>query len=470
MRYCWWLLIVCLGALQGSCGSGLGPRDSRLEKAFRLPSRNGWTYVHLEGQPGEIGFQHGWLLAHEIAELRRVFELELVHDTQRPWGFFVEVAKAELWPRIEREYQEELEGIIAGMQAQGVPLGLWDLVVMNAALELNPYYVNWADQQHERNSSHGLVPTADRCSAFVATGSFTQDGKIVIGHNNWSSYLEGARWKIIFDIVPAHGHHVLMDGMAGLIHSGDDFGIKSAGIMITETTITQFHGWDPKGTPEFVRARQAMQYSDSIDQFVQIMKRGNNGGYANNWLVGDLKVNEIASLELGLIHVTLRRTQDGYFSGANFPVDDKLIQEETTFDSQNKAQGSLARRTRWDQLINQQKGKIDLAAGQRFLADHFDVIEGTNHPSERTLCGHIDFSPRGSLPWQPPFGPAGAVQAKITDSTLAAQMTLVAAVGHPCGIRFRAAEHLAAHPEFDWQKLLLKDLDAFHWTTFRATP
>ena len=65
---------------------------------------------------------------------------------------------------------------------------------------------------------------------------------------------------------------MLMDGIAGFIHSADDFGINSEGIMITETTITRFQGWDPDGIPEFVRARKAMQYSASIDDFVRIMK------------------------------------------------------------------------------------------------------------------------------------------------------------------------------------------------------
>jgi len=355
------------------------------------------------------------------------------------------------------------------LKEQGIPLGLWDLVVMNAALELNPYFVNWDENRRRAGPGDSLLPTADHCSAFVATGSYTRDAKVIIGHNNWSSYLEGERWNIIFDIAPAHGHHLLMDGIAGFIHSADDFGINSEGIMITETTITRFQGWDPNGIPEFVRARKAMQYSASIDDFVRIMKERNNGGYANNWLLADRKVHEIASLELGLMHVTLRRTFDGYFSGANFPVDQRLLREETTFDNNDNSQSATARRIRWEQLMEENKGEIDLAAGQRFLADHWDTFEGGIYPSERTLCGHIDLSPRGSLPWQPPFGPAGAVQAKITDSTMAEHMTILAAAGHPCGMRFRVAEHLAAHPEFNWQKPLFRDLDSFPWTSFGAT-
>ena len=63
------------------------------------------------------------------------------------------------------------------------------------------------------------------------------------------------------------------------------------------------------------------------------MTEGNNGGYANDWLVADRNTNEIASLELGLKNVNLKRTRDGYFVGANFPIDPELAAEETRFRS-----------------------------------------------------------------------------------------------------------------------------------------
>ena len=34
--------------------------------------------------------------------------------------------------------------------------------------------------------------------------------------------------------------------------------------------------------------------------YVKIMLDGNNGGYANDWLLGDRKTGEIARFELGL--------------------------------------------------------------------------------------------------------------------------------------------------------------------------
>ena len=61
--------------------------DSRLEKAYRF-QQGGWTYVHLEGSPSDIGFQHGYLLAAEIADALEAIKLFDTHETQRDWEFF----------------------------------------------------------------------------------------------------------------------------------------------------------------------------------------------------------------------------------------------------------------------------------------------------------------------------------------------------------------------------------------------
>ncbi len=369
-----------------------------------MPERNGWIQVHLEGSPAEIGFQHGYLLAPEIKDN---FQGHLHRDDARRkegLGVLPQGGAEVLWPHIEPEYRDELTGIVEGQKARGGKLDIWDMVAMNAWLEL-PYYDKWYNSSHPDQAA-GSGP-GDHCSAFVATGSYTKDGRIVIGHNNWTSYSSGERWNIMFDIAPAKGHRILMDGAAGLIHSGDDFGLNAAGIVITETTISGFSGFDPNGIPEFVRARKAMQYAASIDDFARIMKEGNNGGYANNWLVADRKNNEIASLELGLKNVTLLRTTDGFFVGSNFPADPKLVKEETDFDANDKSRSENARHARWLQLMEQNKGKIDVAAGERFLADHFDTFENKTQPSERTLCGHVDLSPRGMGTWQAPLRAGG---------------------------------------------------------------
>ncbi|HLH39461.1 MAG TPA: C45 family peptidase [Bryobacteraceae bacterium] len=437
-----------------------GQEAARLKKAFRKPPQNGWIFVHLEGSPADIGFQHGYLLAPEIADAQRAIQAVLTHDS-KSWPYFRDAAQRVLWPHVEPEYRAELQGIVEGANARGVKLDLWDIVAANAWLELDPYYLKWADSNSSR-------PTADHCSAFVATGSYTKDGRPVIAHNNWTDYITGSRWNIIFDVAPEHGNRFIMDGMPGLIHSADDFGINSAGLMITETTISQFHGFDPNGVPEFARARKAMQYSNSIDDFARIMKDGNNGGYANDWLIADRNTGEIASLELGLKHVNLWRTKDGYFAGSNYPIDPDLTREETDFNVNDKSNSANARHIRWDQLMAENKGRIDVALGQKFLADHYDTYDQKIEPDERTLDGHIDLSPRGSQPWQPPFGNAGAVENKVADAAMAEKMEFTALMGHACGLHFHASRHMKAHPEFNWEKDVLRNLDAHEWTTFKA--
>jgi hypothetical protein len=456
------MLAILLLGLTASLLSRDPQTDPRLKKAYRLPERNGWIQVHLEGSPGEIGFQHGRLLAPEIEDTLKDVAAEMSHDEKRDWEFFRTTAREVFWPHIEPEYREELAGIVEGLHARHAKLDIWDVVALNAWLEL-PYY----DKTLEKGASAATGP-AEHCSAFVATGSYTRDGRVVIGHNNWTSYSSGERWNIVFDIVPQRGNHILMDGMAGLIQSGDDFGVNSAGIVVTETTIAGFTGFDPNGVPEFVRARKALQYSNSIDDFARLMKEGNNGGYANNWLLADRKNNEVASLELGLKNVILQRTRDGFFVGSNFPADAKLTREETNYDPTDRSIGSNARHERWLALMEQYKGRIDVAAGRKFLGDHYDSFEGKNDPDERTLCSHLDLSPRGAPAWQPPYAPAGAVQNKITDAAGAEKMSFTAALGHACGLDFKARPHLDKHPEFAWMKDILRNMDARPWTTFTA--
>ncbi|HUI41286.1 MAG TPA: C45 family peptidase [Terriglobia bacterium] len=444
-----------------------GTQDPRLTKAYRF-ERGLWVYVHLEGPPETIGYQHGYLLAPEIADAFSTVHLIDTHGSEKPWGFFRDAARDMLWPHINAEYQAELKGIQEGLEARGVKMDLWDVVALNAFEELPDYYVPWYNEQHKVAGAPHIKPEGN-CSAFVATGSWTKDHGIVIAHNDWTNFADGGRWRIMFDIVPEHGYRILMDGFPGVITSDDDFGINSGGLMVTETTITQFHGWDPNGIPEFVRSRQAMQYADSIDGYVKIMLDGNNGGYANDWLLGDRKTGEIAQFELGLKDYRVWRSKDGYFVGSNFSSDPKLTREETTFDPNNPETSPNARHIRWDELMKQNKGRIDAALAEQFESDHYDSYEKREHADARTICGHAEDSPTGVSIWGwDPYYPGGAVQGKVTDSKMAASMSLIARRGHPCGADFLAAPFLKAHPEYSWMAPILQDMKAGPWTDFQS--
>jgi hypothetical protein len=461
-------ILLALTCAAFSANPSASQSDARLQKAYRF-QQGGWTYVHLEGSPAEIGFQHGYLLAPEIADGLEAIKLFDTRETQRDWEFFRTTAREMLWPHIDAEYQQELQGIADGVKAHGVNLDVYDIVALNAFEEVPDYYVPWLNKQQKSQKAPKLAAPGN-CSAFIATGSMTKDHQIVIAHNNWTSYLAGERWVIVFDIAPEHGNRILMDGFPGVITSDDDFGVNSAGIMITETTMTQFEGWDPNGKPEFMRSRKALQYANGIDDYVRIIKEGNNGGYANDWLIGDRKTGEIAYLELGLKNTPLWRTKDGYFVSSNFARDPKLIKEEASaFDPNDASTSPNARHARFEEIMQQSKGKVDVNMAEQFLSDHFDSFEKKEQANERTLCGHVDVSSRGIKEWGwDAYNPGGAVQGKATDSAMAAKMSFVARAGHPCGADFLAGEFLDHHPEFAWQKPLLHDMKAGPWTVFTA--
>jgi hypothetical protein len=77
------------------------------------------------------------------------------------------------------------------VNAQGGKLDIWDIVTLNAAMEWS-YYVDQYDKAH-KIASLPSVTAGDHCSAFVAIGSYTKDGRVVIAHNNWRAVDDGVR-------------------------------------------------------------------------------------------------------------------------------------------------------------------------------------------------------------------------------------------------------------------------------------
>jgi hypothetical protein len=440
--------------------------DTRLRNAYKF-NEGGWTYVHLEGSPAQVGFQHGYLLAHEIEDNVSVYQVMGKHNDDRSWSWFRNVGKTVFWPHIEPEYQVELKGIAEGLHAEGSKTDLWDIVALNAYLEIADYYLPSLDKKEHKPAPPAAVAPG-KCSAFIATGSATKDGGIVIAHSNWSSYAEGERWDMVFDIVPAKGQHILMDGLPGVITSQDDFGINAAGLMITETTLPMAKGFDVNGIPEFDRSRKAMQYATSIDEYAAIMRKGDNGGYANSWLVGDRKTGEIGYLELGLHDTPLKKKRDGYFVSSNFTWDPKVIHDDTPgFDPTNLESTMNARHLEAEMFMQEHYGKLDTALAEAYLSDHYDIYERKTDAGKRSLCGHEDTSPVGEKVWDdPPYDPGGAVTGKVTSSELAAKMSFIGRAGHPCGEDFLVEPFLKAHPEFAWQKPILHDMIAGPWTEF----
>lgn len=435
-----------------------------LSKAKRF-ERAGWIYLHTEGEPRPRGFQHGYLLAKEIADGLRVTREVWEHESAMDWKWLVERAAPMFTPRIDPEDLAELDGITEGARAGGITISRDELIACNAILELSDY---WWPAELKKIKDAPPSPVRQSCSSFIATGAWTKDGGVVLGHNTMQSYAD-LMPKVIHDLAPSRGHRILWQTSAGWIHSGTDFFVTDAGLVGSETTIGSFEGFDTNGIPEFVRMRRATQDAGSLDAWCQIMKRGNNGGYANAWLLGDINTREIARLELGLKYIGYEKKRDGYFTGSNVAEDPKILRLETEKNETDIRNSSVARRVRWKQLMKQHEGKIDLALAKRFEADHFDAYRGKTWPGGRTLCGHFELDPDASGQGHGvPYDCSGTVDAKVVDSPMAKQMSFAARWGSACGTPFRADKFLAAHPQFDWMTGLLQDRPSQPWAIFHA--
>jgi len=178
------IAVLALAALALSCAHGRmeSGKGTRTEK-------NGWIVLHLEGTPREIGRQHGTLLAPEIDDALRMIAHFLAGSTKEPWSFYRQAAERMFWPKLDAEYQEEIEGIVDGLRSRGMSYDRADITALNGWMELALYYVPALAAKLKADSLANRAP--GNCSGFIATGSYTADGQIVMAHNSWVDYVVG---------------------------------------------------------------------------------------------------------------------------------------------------------------------------------------------------------------------------------------------------------------------------------------
>jgi hypothetical protein len=451
-------------AVERPARAGLSPEQQGCVAKGKRFERAGWVYLHIEGDAKDRGFQHGYLLAREIAEGLRMTRVAWEHESGMDWDYLVKSAGAMFVPKIDPENMAELDGIVAGARAAGVTFSREELIVYNGILELQDY---WWPLEMKKIKDEPVGGTArESCSSFIATGSWTKGGNVVLGHNTMQSYAD-ALPLVIEDIAPAKGHRILWQTTAGWIHSGTDFFITDAGLVGSETTIGGFEGFDTNGLPEFTRMRRATQDAASLDEWCAIMKKGNNGGYANAWLLGNVNTREIARLELGLRVVGYEKKRDGYFTGSNVAENRKLLKQETDRNDVDIRASSVARRVRWKKLMKENAGKIDLELAKHFEGDHFDSWRGKLWPGGRSLCGHFERDPE-PMGHDVPYDCSGTVDGKVVDAAMAKEMSFAARWGAACGMPFAAGKFLEAHPQFEWMAGVLKDRPSEPWVVFKA--
>jgi hypothetical protein len=463
-KLCIWFVPVVL-AISGRAMADLptpsdfqpDPRSvQRFGPAYRYPQA-GWIVLHIEGEPYERGYQHGRLLAPEIAAFVKNSANSMSPGAPADgWNHARTLINVLFLRRYDPEYLEEMKGIADGASACGAkydgrPIDLIDVVGLNcwpeietlpSALEALPTGLEGV--RFPLTAPKAMPPPKPmHCSAFAATGPATADGKIVFGHITMFGLYQSYFYNVWLDVKPAKGNRVMMQGYPGAIQSGMDYYQNDKGLLVSETTIAQTV-FDINGLSLASRIRKALQYADNIDRAVEILKEGNNGLYTNEWLIADTKTNEIAMFELGTHQSHLYRSSKdewpggtkGFYWGCN-NTKDLAVRLETIPGVKGRPSNLVFcpsdRDKTWLRLYDQYKGKMDAS----FAKEAFTT---------------------------PPLAAYHSLDAKFTTTDLAKDMKSWAIFGPPLGHTWQPSqEERLRHPD-------IMPLVSNPWTVLHGAP
>ena len=413
--------------------------------------KEGWKIAHVYGSPYELGYAHGYLFSEELQKVKTVFPFVVSESLHVDMKTYFNRSVSLLKPSMMKdypEYMEELRGISAGCRSRGVNLSVDYLISWNGLLSMYNVF-------GKKN--------AFRCSAFIATGGATENGEIVMGHNTHTDFITGKIQNIILYVTPKRGYPFVMQTSPGYIASGTDWFLCRSGIIGCETTISNLNYTPEFGSPYFCRIREAMQYGETLDDYVEIMKKKNAGDYACSWLLGNTVTNEIMLLEIGKKEVAIFRTTNGVYYGMNTAIDMELRGKETTdHDLYNLERSSGARNIRLNYLLNDlYYGKLNLEIGKKILSDHYDVSISQKKMNQNGICKHSEMESKHAV--RSPKYPFGCTDGKVVNTQLAMKLQFIGRFGSCCGRVFDASKHIEENPMYLSWKPFLEDFPYTKW-------
>jgi hypothetical protein len=437
----------------------------------RMYEKDGWKYISVKGEPKERGYAYGFFCAKDFKEIQNMLEFFMYESYGKKWEYFIEEINIDFKEMTKTEFPEfyeEMEGIVEGCVAGGTETTIDEIIAWNFYMSISYWYSTRSESRIGKEGG-----SRDRCSAFMAVGDWTADGKIVCAHNSFTDYIDGQYSNIILDLNPSKGIRFIMQTSPCWIWSGTDVFVTAKGIIGTETTIGGFMPYEKK-FPIGYRIRQAMQYGNTLDEYVDILLKENSGDYANSWLFGDTNTNEILRIELGLKYHNIERTKNGYFIGFNAPYDPQIRNLECNNSGMydiRRHQG--ARQVRLEELMDKHKGKLNIEIAKEIIADHYDVyLLKEKNPCSRTVCSHYDLDAREYMSQEgrpKPFAAHGAVDGFVMDSELAKKMAFSGRFGNSCGIPFDKNEFCDKHIQWNFLRPYLHDRPTQPWVEFSIT-
>ena len=411
---------------------------------------NGWKYISVYGKPKERGYAYGYFCAEDFKKIQNMLSFLMLEAYGKEWSEFIKEISDGFKGMTKKDFPElydEMVGITEGLNAGGCKTSIDEIIAWNFYCSI-PYWYQVISQSHFTKEGGAK----DHCSAFMAVGDWTEDGKIVCAHNSFADFIDGQYSYVILDLKPEKGHRFIMQTSPCWIWSGTDFFVTAKGIIGTETTIGGFVPYE-KRYPIGYRIRKAMQYGNTLDDYCKILLHENSGDYANSWLFGDTNTNEILRIELGLKYHNIERTKNGYFIGFNSVYDERIRNLEVVnsgFYDIRRHQG--ARLVRLGDLMDKHKGKLNIDIAKKIIGDHYDVYLEKENPCSRTVCSHYELDKREYMSQSDrpkPYTPHGALDGIVCSTDLAKKMSFIGKYGSSCNIGFNKDKFCKKHRQFE---------------------
>jgi hypothetical protein len=216
------------------------------EGAGWLEDQDGTRVLYLKGTPAEMGRQHGVLMRRQVRDLvdKIVYGVGVGSSFEKGRWFFGEIQEAQrrLLPFMDPRYLEEMDAIAAavGLEREEVRLA-------------------------------NFFPELFHCSGFAVAGPATVDGRLY--HGRILDYLKGVGLEpnaVVIVHQPNYGHAWVNVSYAGFI--GSVTAMNEKRISIGEMGGRGEGDWDGKPMAQLVR--EVMEKADSLDEALEIMRRG----------------------------------------------------------------------------------------------------------------------------------------------------------------------------------------------------
>jgi len=304
--------------------------------------------IEVSGKPYDMGRQIGKKCSGKAAVLKRKLVEGLGQWTGMSWDRAVERSRLML-PYAEEFYPgyiEEMKGF-----SDGAKLSFDDVFMFSCQELLSPFGYRG-------------------CTDIAASGEITQDGSVLIGHN------EDLVWDLLPTVVLVHGKpsgkpEFLATMYAGIMPS---CGMNSAGISLTGNALSPN---DTRiGIPEVFPVRKVLEARRIGDALEWAMPALRASSYNN--ICSD-KNGEIYSLEGSASDCAWIYAIDGYLVHTNHYISEKMQRFEGDISSSALA-CSVFRYNRALKLIEDQLGSVTVESMKTIFRDH------VNRPG--SICRH----------------------------------------------------------------------------------